>query len=179
MFKLIILDRDGVINQDRDDFVKSPDEWIPIPGSLEAIAKLNQAGMHVVIATNQSGVARGYFDEETLGAIHEKMYHLLAEKKGSVEVIYYCPHGPDDNCDCRKPKSGMYLKALGDFNVAPEEALVVGDSLRDIQAAHAAGCSAALVKTGKGERTLEKSREELQSCSVFNNLDAVVCDLLG
>ena len=148
--KLIILDRDGTINEDRDDFVKSPEEWVPIAGSLEAIARLNHAGWHTVVATNQSGIARGLFDLATLNAIHAKMNRALAEVGGRVDAVFFCPHGPDDGCACRKPRPGM-LTAIGErYGVALRETYAVGDSLRDLEAAAAAGCAPHLVRTGKG-----------------------------
>ena len=148
--KLIILDRDGTINEDRDDFVKSPDEWVPIPGSLEAIARLNHAGWHTVVATNQSGLARGLFDMATLNAIHAKMHRALAELGGRIDAVFFCPHGPDDGCSCRKPLPGM-LKTIGErYGVPLRETYAIGDSLRDLQAGVAAGCAPHLVRTGKG-----------------------------
>lgn len=147
MIKLIILDRDGVINYDSDDFIKSPDEWRAIPGSLEAIALLNKAGIKVAIASNQSGLARGYFTEDTLQKIHEKMLNELRQHHGHVDKIFYCPHGPKDNCLCRKPKPGMLLQAFKYFNITPEETCFAGDSQRDIDAAAAAGCHSALIDT--------------------------------
>jgi D-glycero-D-manno-heptose 1,7-bisphosphate phosphatase len=154
--KLIILDRDGVINHDSDAFIKSPDEWIPIPGSLEAIARLNRAGYRVVVSTNQSGVARGLFDMSTLNAIHQKM-HMAAQQIGAdIDAIFFCPHVPEDDCDCRKPRPGM-LQAIGRrFNVGLKGVPAVGDSLRDLQAAFVVGCVPYLVLTGKGEKTQAK-----------------------
>nr|HET7858499.1 D-glycero-beta-D-manno-heptose 1,7-bisphosphate 7-phosphatase [Caldimonas sp.] len=150
--KLIILDRDGTINEDRDDFVKSPDEWVPIAGSLEAIARLNHAGWHTVVATNQSGIARGLFDLATLNAIHAKMNRAIAEVGGRIDAVFFCPHGPDDGCTCRKPRAGM-LKAIGErYGVPLRETYSVGDSLRDLEAAAAAGCAPHMVRTGKGAR---------------------------
>ena len=153
MLKLVLLDRDGVINYDSDAFIKSPDEWHAIPGSLEAIALLNQAGIKVAIASNQSGLARGYFNADTLQKIHEKMRHELASYGGHIDKIFYCPHGPNDDCDCRKPKPGMLLQAFEYFNVKPEEAYFAGDSQRDIDAATAAGCQSILINA---ESTLLK-----------------------
>ena len=150
--KLIILDRDGTINEDRDDFVKSPDEWVPIAGSLEAIARLNHAGWHTVVATNQSGIARGLFDLATMNAIHAKMNRALAAVGGRIDAVFFCPHGPDDGCSCRKPRPGM-LQTIGErYGVAMHETYAVGDSLRDLEAAVAAGCAPHLVRTGKGAR---------------------------
>ena len=148
--KLIILDRDGTINEDRDDFVKSPDEWVPIPGSLEAIARLNHAGWHTVVATNQSGLARGLFDMATLNAIHAKMNRALGDLGGRIDAVFFCPHGPDDGCTCRKPLPGL-LQTIGErYGVSLRETYAVGDSVRDLEAGVAAGCAPHLVRTGKG-----------------------------
>lgn len=175
--KLIILDRDGVINYDSDDFIKSPDEWIPIPGSLEAIARLNQADYRVVVCTNQSGVARGKFNMMTLNAIHQKM-HTAAQAVGAdIDAIFFCPHAADDNCDCRKPKAGM-LEAIGKrFDVSLKGVPTVGDSLRDLQAGYIVGCKPYLVLTGKGEKTSEKGGLP-PSTTTYPNLAAVVDHLL-
>jgi D-glycero-D-manno-heptose 1,7-bisphosphate phosphatase len=148
--KLIILDRDGTINEDRDDFVKSPDEWVPIPGSLEAIARLNHAGWHTVVATNQSGLARGLFDMATLNAIHAKMNRALGDLGGRIDAVFFCPHGPDAGCTCRKPLPGL-LQTIGErYGVSLRETYAVGDSVRDLEAGVAAGCAPHLVRTGKG-----------------------------
>jgi D-glycero-D-manno-heptose 1,7-bisphosphate phosphatase len=148
--KLIILDRDGTINEDRDDFVKSPDEWVPIPGSLEAIARLNHAGWHTVVATNQSGLARGLFDMATLNPIHAKMNRALGDLGGRIDAVFFCPHGPDDGCTCRKPLPGL-LQTIGErYGVSLRETYAVGDSVRDLEAGVAAGCAPHLVRTGKG-----------------------------
>ncbi|WP_028225783.1 D-glycero-beta-D-manno-heptose 1,7-bisphosphate 7-phosphatase [Paraburkholderia ferrariae] len=152
--KLVILDRDGVINVDSDAYIKSPDEWIAIPGSLEAIARLNQAGYRVAVATNQSGIGRGLFDMAALNAMHAKMHRLAAAVGGRIDAVFFCPHTAQDHCDCRKPKPGM-LKMLAErFEIDPEETAVVGDSLRDLQAGAALGFRTHLVLTGKGEKTL-------------------------
>ena len=151
---LIILDRDGVINHDSDDYIKSPDEWVPIEGSLEAISKLKHAGWVVVVATNQSGVERGLFDINTLHAIHNKMMACAAEKGGHIDGIFFCPHAPASGCDCRKPAAGLLQDIADRFGVRLENTPVVGDSLRDLQAGAALGCDLWLVKTGKGRRTL-------------------------
>jgi D-glycero-D-manno-heptose 1,7-bisphosphate phosphatase len=152
--KLIILDRDGVINYDSDDYIKNVDEWIPLPGSLEAITRLNRAGYTVAVATNQSGIARGYYDLDTLQAMHNKMRTSLEELGGELGMIAYCPHGPDDACDCRKPLPGMLNQIAAHYGVSMESVPVVGDSLRDLEAAIAVGAHPVLVRTGKGERTL-------------------------
>ncbi len=154
--KLAIIDRDGVINQDSDAFIKSPDEWVPIPGSLEALARLTENGWKVVIATNQSGLARGLFTMATLNAIHAKMRRELALHGGLIDSIFICPHGPDDGCDCRKPAPGMFHDIAHRYEISMQNVPAVGDSLRDLQAAAALGCTPWLVQTGKGERTLEK-----------------------
>lgn len=150
--KLIILDRDGTINEDRDDFVKSVDEWIPLPGALEAIARLNHAGWHTVIATNQSGLGRGLFDMATLNAMHAKMNLMLAKQGGRIDAVFFCPHAPDAGCDCRKPLPGLFERIGDRFGVHLKDVPVVGDSLRDLQAGHAVGCPTHLVRTGKGGR---------------------------
>lgn len=175
--KLVILDRDGVINQDSVQFIKSPAEWTPVPGSLEAIARLNQAGYRVVVATNQSGIGRGLFDMDTLNAIHEKMLKSLATVGGRIDAIYYCPHAADSNCDCRKPKPGMFQRIAACFNRSLEGVPAVGDGLRDLQAAAAAGASPYLVLTGKGERTQAEGRLP-KGTRVFSDLSAVVDELL-
>lgn len=149
MIQLIILDRDGVINYDSPDFIKSPQEWHPIPGSLEAIAQLNQAGFKVCVATNQSGIARGYFSLATLSEIHEKMLSCLKTVGGHLDAVFFCPHAAQEHCLCRKPEPGLYRQALNYFKVTPEEAFVMGDSLRDIEAAQKAGCQSAMVKSNK------------------------------
>jgi len=151
--KLVILDRDGVINYDSKQFIKSPAEWRPIPGSIEAIARLCQAGFHVVVATNQSGIGRGLFDMDTLNAIHQKMYRALQSAGGRIDAIFYCPHPVDAGCHCRKPATGMFERIAGCFNVSLVGVPAVGDSLRDLQAAAAVGAQPFLVLTGKGTET--------------------------
>ena len=170
--KLIVLDRDGVINFDSDQFIKSPDEWKPIPGSLEAIARLTQLGYHIVVATNQSGVGRGLFDMDTLNAIHEKMSKMVAQAGGRIDAVFFCPHTNGDNCECRKPKAGMLLDIASRFNTDPEGLPVVGDSLRDLQAAVAVGALPILVLTGKGEKT-QADPDLPPNTRVFANLAAV------
>jgi D-glycero-D-manno-heptose 1,7-bisphosphate phosphatase len=152
--KLVILDRDGVINQDSANFIKNPNEWIALPGSLEAIALLNQSGFRVALATNQSGVGRGLYDMATLNAIHDKMHRALSQVGGRIDALFYCPHTADDNCSCRKPKTGMIDDIARRFSVNLTEVYAVGDSLRDLQAFHEAGCKPILVRSGKGEETL-------------------------
>lgn len=152
--KLIVLDRDGTINHDSEQFIKSPDEWRPIPGSLEAIARLNHAGYRVVVTTNQSGIGRGLFDMGTLNAIHDKMHRALALVGGRIDAIFFCPHSADATCDCRKPKSGMLREAGRRFNVDLTGVPVIGDGLRDLVPAEEVGGQPMLVLTGKGEKTL-------------------------
>lgn len=152
--KLVILDRDGVINYDSPHFIKNPDEWKPIPGSLEAIALLNQSGYRVALATNQSGIGRGLFDMATLNAIHDKMHRALGQFGGRVDALFYCPHAAEDNCDCRKPKSGMIEEIGSRFGIDLKTVYSVGDSLRDLQASASTGAQCILVLTGKGEKTL-------------------------
>ena len=154
--KLVILDRDGVINADSDQFIKSTDEWVPLPGSLEAIGRLNQAGYRVVVATNQSGVGRGLFDMATLGAMHAKLSKLAAAVGGRVDAVFFCPHTAADGCDCRKPKPGLFQEIARRYEIDLTGVPAVGDSLRDLQAAAAAGCSPWLVQTCNGTKTLAK-----------------------
>ncbi|SHK91681.1 D-glycero-beta-D-manno-heptose 1,7-bisphosphate 7-phosphatase [Halomonas caseinilytica] len=170
--KLVILDRDGVINQDSDNYVKSLDEWIPYPSSIKAIARLSQAGWTVAVATNQSGIARGYYDEGELARMHEAMVAMIEEAGGKIACITYCPHGPKDGCHCRKPLPGMLHEIRQMLDLASlEGSWMVGDSLRDIQAGDAAGCQSALVLTGKGKRTLDKHPEiSASNVKVFENL---------
>ena len=152
--KMIILDRDGVINQDSDQFIKSVDEWQPIPGSIEAIAKLCHAGYRIVVCTNQSGIGRGLYDVETLTEMHDKMQKLLAKHGGHVDAIFFCPHTNDDSCECRKPKNGMFKEILKRFDLDTLAGIpVVGDSLRDLLGGVSLGAEPHLVLTGKGEMT--------------------------
>ncbi|HVS26621.1 MAG TPA: D-glycero-beta-D-manno-heptose 1,7-bisphosphate 7-phosphatase [Burkholderiales bacterium] len=153
--KLVILDRDGVINHDSAEFIKSPDEWKPIAGSLEAIARLNQAGYRVVVATNQSGIGRGLLDMTALNAIHDKMHKSLTQYGGRIDAIFFCPHAQELSCACRKPKTGLFQEIAQRFNVNLAEVPCIGDSARDLQAAHAAGAQPILVLTGKGKKTRE------------------------
>jgi D-glycero-D-manno-heptose 1,7-bisphosphate phosphatase len=154
--KLIILDRDGVINYDSDQFIKSPDEWKPLPGSLEAIARLSQADYHVVVATNQSGIGRGLFDMPTLNTIHDKMLKAAAHAGGRIDAIFFCPHTADAGCNCRKPRSGMIEEIAERYNTDLKDVPAVGDSLRDLEAAARLGAQPILVLTGKGKKTEAK-----------------------
>jgi D-glycero-D-manno-heptose 1,7-bisphosphate phosphatase len=152
--KLVVLDRDGVINADSEHYIKRPEEWMPIGGSLEAIARFTQKGFRVVVATNQSGVGRGLFDMAALNAIHDKMHKAVNQLGGRIDAVFFCPHAQDAGCACRKPQPGMLLAIAERFNVALSGVAAVGDSLRDLQAASAAGARPVLVLTGKGEQTL-------------------------
>jgi D-glycero-D-manno-heptose 1,7-bisphosphate phosphatase len=154
--KLIILDRDGVINYDSDKFIKSPDEWRPIPGSLEAISRLNHAGFRVVVATNQSGLGRGLFDMAAMVAVNEKLHKAVAQAGGRIDAVFYCPHAADSDCDCRKPKPGLLIEIGQRFGVDLTGVPCIGDSLRDLQAAQAVGAQPILVLSGKGEKTLRE-----------------------
>jgi len=157
--KLVILDRDGVINNDSANFIKKPSEWIPIAGSLEAIALLNQSGYRIAIATNQSGISRGLFDMTTLNNIHDKMHRELALLGGRIDAIFYCPHAADEHCHCRKPDTGMIEEIGNRFSMEMHGIPAVGDALRDLQAFANAGCQPILVRTGKGEATLAASKQ--------------------
>lgn len=174
--KLIVLDRDGVINVDSEQFIKSPDEWKPIPGSLEAIARLNESGWRVVVASNQSGVGRGLFDMDTLNAINEKMTKAIAQAGGRLDAIFFCPHSADSTCDCRKPRPGMFVQIAERFNVDMRGVPVVGDSLRDLQAGVAVGCQPYLVLTGKGAKT-QADPALPEGTLVFPDLAAVAAQL--
>ena len=185
MTKLVILDRDGVINEDSDHYIRSVDEWLPIQGSIEAIARLTKAGYKVVVATNQSGLARGYFTLSDLSAMHDKLSTLVKEQGGDISGIYYCPHGPDDNCQCRKPKTGLIDQVFSDFDANPQDTWLVGDSLRDLQAGQNSGCKVALVLTGKGKKTQTKLIEHpeehirFRDVPVYNHLTCFVEKLLA
>lgn len=181
MSKLIILDRDGVINEDSDAFIKSPDEWVPVPGSLEAIARLSHAGWRIVVASNQSGIWRGLFTMDTLNAIHAKMRREVARAGGQIDAIFICPHGPDEGCDCRKPANGMFRDIARRLDTKLAGVPAVGDSLRDLQAASASSCAPWLVLTGKGRRTWEaagQSGELPAGTRVCDDLAAVANTLI-
>lgn len=177
--KLVILDRDGVINEDSEgEYVTSADEWQPLPGSLEAIARLNQAGFRVVVASNQSGLARGYFDVEDLNGIHEKMHRLVSEAGGEIDAVFYCPHGPRQRCDCRKPKPGL-IEQIGErYRVNLAKVPVVGDKKTDLEAAAAAGAMPILVRTGYGEATLKKLGQD-DGLTVYSDLAAFADSWIG
>ncbi|MGA2551351.1 MAG: D-glycero-beta-D-manno-heptose 1,7-bisphosphate 7-phosphatase [Burkholderiaceae bacterium] len=175
--KLVILDRDGVINEDSDEYVKSHHEWRAIPGSLEAIARLNQNGYRVVVATNQSGIGRGLFDTNALNAMHAKMLRALATVGGKIDAVFFCPHTPEDNCDCRKPKPGLFQQIAHRFGVALADTTMIGDSHRDLEAGRAAGCEIMLVRTGKGA-DVEKEGRAPPGTLVFDDLAGAVAHLV-
>jgi D-glycero-D-manno-heptose 1,7-bisphosphate phosphatase len=175
--KLIILDRDGVINFDQESFIKSPEEWVPIEGSLEAIARLNQADYRVVVATNQSGVARGLLDLDTLNAIHHKMHAAALASGAKIDAIFFCPHSAKENCDCRKPRTGMFQEIAKRYNVKLKGVPSIGDSLRDLQASYIAGCTPYLVLSGKGKTTMENGGLP-PGTVIYPNLASVVDKLL-
>ncbi len=177
MSQMVIIDRDGVINQDSDDYIKSPDEWIPISGSLEAICRLKKAGYLVTVASNQSGLARGLYSEETLKQIHDKMDRMLAARGASVDGIFYCPHGPEANCVCRKPKPGLLIQIARQFDIDLSRTHFVGDSISDIQAAKMVKALPVLVRTGKGEYVMQNFPETVD-VPVFDDLGHFVRDKL-
>ena len=176
--KLIILDRDGVINHDSEHYIKSPDEWQPIPNSLTAIKHLNDAGFIVTIATNQSGVNRGLLTLDTLHAIHAKMYQHLRQIHAHIDDLVFCPHAPDEECACRKPKAGMILTLMEKWKISPQHTWVIGDALRDVKAGQIAGCHVSLVLTGKGEKMFETHKEELKGVPIYSDLAAAVDELI-
>lgn len=175
--KVVILDRDGVINEDSDAYIKSPQELVPIPGSLEAIARLNRADYQVIVTTNQSGIARGYYDLDTLDRIHARLGRLLAEAGGHIDAILYCPHGPEDGCRCRKPAPGLLEEAAARLGSTLAGVPAIGDARRDVEAARAAGAAPMLVRTGKGEQTLAEPAG-LEDVPVYRDLAEAVDALL-
>ena len=179
--KLVILDRDGTINRASEEFVKSPDEWHPLPGALEAISRLNHAGFHVVLATNQSGLGRGLFDMAALNAVHTHMVKTLAVAGGRIDAIFYCPHAPDEGCSCRKPLPGLLEQVAERYGIALAGVPYVGDSLRDMQAADAAGCAPHLVLTGRHGTHAEEALPAVfpPQTRVHADLSAFVDHLLG
>ncbi len=176
---LVILDRDGVINRDSDAFVKSPAEWLPLPGSIDAIAVLSNAGFTVTVASNQSGLARGLFDRAALRAMHRKFRRLVSAAGGHVDRIVVCPHGPDDGCSCRKPRPGLLLRLAKHYDTRLDRVPVIGDSTRDLEAARAAGATPILVRTGNGTRTEASLPDELSNVAVYDDLAAAAAALVG
>jgi len=179
--KAVLLDRDGVINFDSPDYILSPEEWRPIPGSLEAIGRLTAAGIAVAICSNQSALGRDMISQETFQGIHAKMMLAIEEKGGEIGHVAYCPHAPDDACDCRKPLPGLLEESLTALEVSASEALMIGDSIRDVQAAHAAGVSVWLVQSGHGDADtiLNRSRELVPDIAHYPDLAAAVDVLLA
>ncbi len=168
--KLVILDRDGVINEDSDNYIKSAEEWVPIAGSIEAIAKLSKAGFSVYIATNQSGLSRGYFTLDTLAAMHDKLLGLVNSHGGHIAGIFFCPHLPSDQCNCRKPAAGLVDQIEQASGQSAQGAYFIGDSLKDLQAAATKQCRPILVKTGKGLRTIEQGLGSFSSVPIHEDL---------
>ena len=174
--KLVILDRDGTINHEREDYIKSPEEWVPLPGALEAIARLNHAGWHVVVATNQSGIGRGLFDMVALNAMHAKMNQMLAKVGGRVEAVFFCPHTPEDHCTCRKPMPGLFQMIGQRFGRSLDRVPMVGDLPLDVLAAQSVGCEPHLVRTGQAatmpEAELQALRQQVSGLTIHPNLSA-------
>lgn len=179
--KFIILDRDGVINQDSEDFIKSPQEWVPIPGSIEAIAKLKEAGFTVIVATNQSGIGRQLFSLEDLNNIHQKMNREIIEAGGIIDKIFFCPHLPENNCQCRKPKPGLFDQIAQHYGIdyQKQKIYAIGDSLRDLEAAESAGAYPILVETGNGKKTLAQLPERFKNIACYANLTSAVDALIN
>ena len=175
--KSIILDRDGVINKDSNDYIKTSDEWIPIPGSIEAIARLSHQRWRIVVATNQSGVAKGLFDLDNLNRMHAKMHQLVHDAGGHIEAVFFCPSQDDTHPD-RKPNPGMLLDIANRLQSSPKSFIMVGDSARDIQAAQSVGMQSILVRTGKGDQTIATWQGPM-NIPIFANLNAVVDELLS
>lgn len=176
--KLIILDRDGVINQDSKDYIKSADEWRAIPGSPEAIARLTHNGYRIVVASNQAGLARGKLTIEALNTIHHKMHDQISRYGGVIEAVFFCPHGPDDGCGCRKPEPGLYNEIARRLHVNLQGVISIGDKLSDVEAARAAGASPVLVKTGNGQSIVDNN-EQPDDVPVYDDLAAAVDDLIS
>lgn len=176
---LVILDRDGVINRDSTDFVKSADEWVPLPGSIEAIAALSKAGYTVTVASNQSGLARCLFGLDELRAMHRKLRRLVAAGGGRVDHIFVCPHGPDDGCACRKPNPGLLYRIARHYGTALAGVPAIGDSLRDLEAAAAAGATPVLVRTGNGRRTEASLPNSLRNVPIYDDLEAATAALVS
>ena len=176
--KLAVLDRDGVVNYDSDQYIKSPAEWRPIPGAIEAIARLNQNGWRIAVATNQSGIARGLFDMATLNAINDKMMEMVFRQGGRIDALFFCPHAADEGCNCRKPRTGMLEEIAARFHTELKGVPVVGDSLKDLQAAETVGAQPILVLSGKGARTQADGGLPKKTL-VFEDLAAAARHLIG
>lgn len=175
--RFVVLDRDGVINHESDDFIKTPDEWIPLQGSLDAIATLCRGGFRISVATNQSGVGRGLYTLEVLAEIHQKMLRSINDAGGTIDEIFFCPHLPDAGCSCRKPQPGMLYQAAEAFGCDPASMTVIGDSMRDLEAAAAVGAASILVRTGYGRRT-ETLLADDGATPVFDDLAAAARELI-
>ncbi len=177
--RLVILDRDGVINQDSDGFIKSADEWLPLPGSIGAVAALSLAGFTVAVASNQSGIARGLFSTAALDAMHQKFRDLVEADGGNIALVVYCPHGPDDSCECRKPEPGLLLQIGEHFGVDVTDVPLIGDSLRDLEAAAKVGARPILVRSGNGRATEQRLPPALADIDVFDDLAAAAASLMA
>ena len=181
--KLVILGRDGVLNEFHTDHIKGPDEWVPLPGALEAVARLNHAGWHVVVATNQSGLGRGLLDMASVNAVHVKMNEMLVEQGGRVDAVFFCPHEPEVQCDCRKPLPGLMFKIAERFGVTLADVPMVGDTLRDLLAARAAGCQPHLVRSGRAggytDAEMADLRQQVPGTEVHDSLDAFAAALIA
>lgn len=181
--KLVILGRDGILNQYREDHVKSPDEWVPIEGALEAVARLHHAGCHVVVATNQSGIGRGMIDMASVNAVHVHMVQRAQAMGGRIDAVFFCPHTPEDRCECRKPLPGMMVDIGDRYGVDLSTVPVVSDTLRDMEAASAAGCPAHLILSGRAAQLDESQREQtlqrVPAVRIHASLSAFVDDWVG
>ncbi len=177
----VLLDRDGVINLDSPDYILTPEQWIPVPGSLHAIARLHKAGIAIAIVSNQSGLGRGMMDQNTFNAIHAKMMLAIENAGGFISHVSYCPHAPDEGCLCRKPKPGMVVDSLKACGVTADAAIMIGDSVRDMQAAHSAGVTGILVQSGYGDAAtiLQQSRQCMPAVTAFADLAGAVDHILG
>ncbi len=179
--KIVVLDRDGTLNEDPEEFIRGPQDWVPLPGALEAVARLNQGGWRVVIASNQSGLGRGLFDMATLNAVHARMHRLVGEAGGRIDAVFFCPHAPEDNCECRKPAPGLFQQIAERFGVLPSQLVAAGDSVRDAQAAAQAGCSSHLILTGQSIAHRDGSRPAglPEQVTLHTDLDAFADHLLA
>lgn len=181
--KLVILGRDGILNEFRDDHVKAPEEWFPIPGALEAVSRLNHAGWHTVVATNQSGIGRGMIDMASVNAVHAHMFKQLMAVGGRIDAVFFCPHTPEDQCDCRKPLPGLMRDIGKRYGIDLKHVPLVGDTLRDLQAAHAAGCEPHLIRTGRaatlGADVVQTMVDQVPGTRVHDDLAAFAEYLLG
>lgn len=180
--KLVILGRDGILNEYREGHVTAPEEWVPIPGALEAVARINHAGWHTVVATNQAGIGRGMIDMSAVNAVHAHMNQQLMVQGGRIDAVFFCPHTPDENCDCRKPKPGMMLEIGRRYGIALEHVPMVADTLRDLQAAMAAGCQPHLVLSGRSQGlhgdALQQVLAQVPGAQVHEDLNAFADFLL-